>query len=524
MDRMCINVIQPMNPDHCSAAVIRTAARYVHENVTSDNDPHSEMLRQQEHCGTNSGACVGPDTPQKASDLEEFDNDCAAAIPNRPLPRLPKSFMVNTSRAPDVLQLDLMSSRQARADVHAKLIAKSLCKGETEGAGELHRARPRSTPAALLGQSSGQREQAARFSRHDRRVQTAHAAVLAARPCMQEQRVKVDVEDRRALSARAEDAPRCVAVGEEYGCQGDEHMHDTTGSEQRSEPSLQRMLMSSPGLAAAVPYGSTDAATRDDALSMRIRPGSGTSHAPRGAILYYAALELESAACEEHAGNRDGGDRSCQHGAAGDSAGDAPQRTRAAVERPKSARTVSSVAALQALGCGHADRHHRDMPEAAKTRMMLRDASSQPRAAVAERLGQHIAHGGGVWEDPHGLQGMVLARPEPVHTGGAGGARSRQRLKVPTAVEGRYLRERVLESSLQRRCQSAARQRARSATLPCQMRQLWGNLERAKPRLRQPQRVKAQFNEELPEWDRWRSLILVPTKSFQVAQRPIRSE
>lgn len=95
---------------------------------------------------------------------------------------------------------------------------------------------------------------------------------------------------------------------------------------------------------------------------------------------------------------------------------------------------------------------------------------------------------------------------------------------MPSAVEGRYLRESVLESSLQRRCQSAARQRARSGTLREQMSQLWDCLERAKPQLRQPQRAKAQFDEEVPEWDRWRSLILVPTKSFQAAQRPIRSE
>lgn len=283
------------------------------------------------------------------------------------------------------------------------------------------------------------------------------------------------------------------------------------------------MQLSSPGLAAPLPQGCNGGVVEEDAFRVRIRPSSGTSHAPRGAILYCAALELDAQASRALVAQGNGSPSTLQ-----DDTGARSQRVQGAAQRPRSAKMASGARALQE---GGACMRHHGMPEAMKTRMLLRDTASTPgyrqravHAVAAEELGLGGDGDAGGLDGHADPQERVEYRPAHGWQWRGRNEHLKPRQRVPSAVEGRYLRESVLESSLQRRCKSAIRQRARSATLRQQMKQLWGSLERAKPELRQPRRARAQFDEELPEWDRWRSLILIPTSSFQVAQRPVRSE
>ena len=418
-------------------------------------------------------------------------------------------------RTPDALQLDLLSSRHVRAEVRAKLIAKALCNDDAAACtNDRRRSRPLSTPAAYLGRGPGQHYRSPGSQSRCRRAQTA--CTRPARPTSPR---------RFGLAGYISEAA--------YGStrkQLSRHW-DADGVGVHMGPPAHVFELSSPGLAAHVPRPCTDVAIEADALSVRTRPGSCSSHAPRGAILFSAALELEGHAARkaQEAGAVQGDcSTASDRGAPGtDSHVNSLQTTR---PRPKSAKTVSNAHVLQSAEGAEMQatwQQPRELPVAAKTRMLLRDTRSAPRSRQhgVQAVGSEAAFGGGCGLNGGGGKARTVAqhptfREEKV---GAGG-RARTRLRAPSALEGRYLRESVLESSMQRRCQSAARQRARSATLGQQMKHLLGNLERVKPELRQPRRARAQFNEELPEWDRWRSLILIPSKSFQIAQRPIRCE
>lgn len=418
-------------------------------------------------------------------------------------------------RTPDALQLDLLSSRHVRAEVRAKLIAKALCNDVADACtNDRRRSRPLSTPAAYLGRGPSQHDRSSGSQSRCRRAQTA--CTRATRP----------TSPRRFVLAgyMSEDA---------YGstCKQLSRHWDVDGVGVQTGPPAHVFALSSPGLAAHVPRPCTDVAIEADALSVRTRPGTCRSHAPRGAILFSAALELEGQAAQgaQEAGAMQG-DCSTASGRAApgtETHGYSLQTTR---PRPKSAKTVSNAHVLQSAEGAELQatwQQPRELPMATKTRMLLRDTRSAPRSRRhgVQAMGSEAAFGGGCGLNGSDRKARTVAQHPILREENSGtGGRARRRQRAPSAVEGRYLRESVLESSMQRRCQSAARQRARSATLGQQMKHLLENLERVKPELRHPRRARAQFNEELPEWDRWRSLILIPSKSFQIAQRPIRCE
>lgn len=414
-------------------------------------------------------------------------------------------------RTSAVLQLDLLSSRHVRAEVRAKLIAKALCNDDPAAATSQRRhLRPRSTPAALVGRARGHLEPSAVSTLPARRVQTACTRPPQPMPAMRFGQLASGSGIAHDSRWKQQDGECDIgAVGLQIG------------------PPSHAVSLSSPGLAAPVPRPCGDQAGEADALSVRTRPASGGTNVPRGAILYCAALELDGQAAR-HALEAGAVQPDCS------SVLDAGvHASRSASQRPKSAKTLSSARVLQAAEAAEGPRSCSKQPQhgpsATKTRMLLRDTMSAPSmrqrgALPVEALAVYDAGGGGGLGGGVGNAGRVRRAVTSRREGIGAGGRVTRRQRAPSAVEGRYLRESVLESSLQRRSKSAARQRARSATLGKQMRHLLGNLERVKPELRQPARARAQFDEELPEWDRWRSLILIPTRSFQVAQRPIRSE
>lgn len=70
----------------------------------------------------------------------------------------------------------------------------------------------------------------------------------------------------------------------------------------------------------------------------------------------------------------------------------------------------------------------------------------------------------------------------------------------------------------------ASRERCVNAATPldCRMSSLLAHMESLKPRLASPERVRKNFDPYVPEWDRWRSLFLIPESSYQRSMRPVR--
>ena len=104
----------------------------------------------------------------------------------------------------------------------------------------------------------------------------------------------------------------------------------------------------------------------------------------------------------------------------------------------------------------------------------------------------------------------------------AGGARSNLGRAAPTARAGRTLRAALVSEKLADASGDRARCRRANAALHKRMSRLWTHIEAAKPGLRCPEHAQQRFDPYAPEWERWRSLFLVPDKAFQTTHRPVR--
>ena len=100
--------------------------------------------------------------------------------------------------------------------------------------------------------------------------------------------------------------------------------------------------------------------------------------------------------------------------------------------------------------------------------------------------------------------------------------RARACLSAPTAREARDIRHALVHEKLPECSADAARRGACSARLPRRMGRLWARMEAAKPGLRRPADAEVCMDMNLPEWERWRHMFLVPTAAFQQPRRPTR--